>query len=136
MLLTIENLNRTGAVLVNIVSDNATSNLSMFEHLGAKLTNPDSLKVTLDEKNVLDEHILTIIDTSHLIKLIRGCLGEKRILFTEAGKIEWRYITQLHMEQKKNQLHLATKLKEKHVEFEKQKMKVYLATQANICKSD
>ena len=133
MRLAVDNLNRTGAVVVNIVSDNATSNVSMFGHLGAKITHPDDLKVNLDLKNVLGEDIFVVIDNSHVIKLIRGSVGSgEKVLYTTAGKIEWRYIEQLQYQQRRNHLHLATKLKLKHVEFEKQKMKVYLATQADI----
>ena len=37
--LAVENLNRTGVVVVNVVSDNAPSNVSMFGHLCLKLLN-------------------------------------------------------------------------------------------------
>ena len=53
----------TGAVITNIVSDNATSNISMLRILGAKLSDPEDLKVTIDLQNVLQEPILVVVDT-------------------------------------------------------------------------
>jgi len=61
--LAIDNINMTGAVITNIVSDNATSNISMLRILGAKLSDPEDLKVTIDLQNVLQEPILVVVDT-------------------------------------------------------------------------
>ena len=125
----VENINMTGAVLVNIVSDNASSNVTMLHVLGAQITNPDKLKVTTDLINIIGEAIRVVIDPSHIIKLVRNFLGDMKICFSENGKIEWRYIQQLQAAQETNHLHLANCIKKKHILYHKQKMKVYLATQ-------
>ena len=49
--LAVDNLNRTGVVVVNVVSDNATSNVSMFGHLGAKLTDPEPTPTPPDQED-------------------------------------------------------------------------------------
>ena len=114
--------------MVNM-SDNATSNISMFNHLRAKISDPDNLKVTIEIRNIFGEFILIVIDTSHVIKLIRGCIGDMKILMNSTGKSEWRFVDKLQKVQHSNNLHLANKLRLKHIQYHRQKMKVYLATQ-------
>ena len=100
---------------MNIVSDNATSNISMFNHLGAKISDPDNLKVTIEIRNILGEYIVVVIDTSHVIKLIRGCIGDMKILMNSTGKSEWRFVDKLQKVQHSNNLHLTNKLRLKHI---------------------
>jgi hypothetical protein len=64
-----------------------------------------------------------------MIKLIRNCLGKRKIMYTHAGMIDWRYFESLHKLQKIEGLRLANKLTSKHIYFENNKMKVKLAVQ-------
>ena len=69
-----------------------------------------------------------MVDTSHIIKLIRNCLGDLKILYTEDGdSIEWRYIEQIHNVQSEEHLHLDNRLRKNHILFQTLKMKVYLS---------
>lgn len=128
--LCIEAINSTNAVVTNITCDNNASNIAMLQLLGAKVSNAEDLKTFVNLKNVIDEEIYVILDTSHLIKLVRGCLGDAKILYSSEGKrIQWNLIESLHKLQKAEGLHLATKLTKDHIEYHKKVMKVYLATQ-------
>jgi hypothetical protein len=64
-----------------------------------------------------------------MIKLIRNCLGERKIIYTPDGVVDWRYFENLHKLQKTEGLRLGNKLTSKHIKFENNKMKVKLAMQ-------
>ena len=92
----------------------------MLRILGAKLSDPEDLKVTIDIQNVLQEPILVVVDTSRIIILIRNCLGDLKILYTEDGdSIEWRYMEQLHNVQSEEHLHLGNRLRKNNILFQK-----------------
>jgi hypothetical protein len=129
--LAIKYLNETGIVVTNITADNAATNVAMFNFLGARLTNADNLKVTLDLENSVGEPICVIIDPSHVIKLVRNCIGDLKILYTCDGReIRWGYLESLHSLQTEEGLHLSNRLRTEHIRYHLKKMKVYLATQA------
>ena len=126
----IDAVNQTSVILVNIVCDNASSNVSMLNNLGANISDHNNLKVTLDITNILGQPVLVILDISHLIKLIRNCLGELKVLFTSTGEaIKWQKIQSLHKLQALQGYHLGNRLRREHVEYHKKKMRVYLAIQ-------
>jgi hypothetical protein len=129
--LAIKYLNETGIVVTSITSDNASSNVAMFNFLGARVSNAANLKVTLDILNSICEPICVVIDPSHVIKLVRNCIGDLKILYTsDGGEICWKYLESLHRLQTEEGLHLSNKLRTEHIRFHLKKMKVYLATQA------
>ena len=69
--LEIENLNESGAIVTNITCNNAASNITALTLLGARISRIGDLKVTIDPKNCLGEEICVILDTCHLMKLVR-----------------------------------------------------------------
>ena len=118
--------NAANVILTNLCCDNAASNTAALHLLGAALLDCEHLKVTIDKMN----GIFVVLDTSHLIKLVRNTLGDHQLLFTEdGGRIKWRLICELEKLQSEEGLHLANKINKQHVQFSKKKMKVYLATQ-------
>lgn len=65
-----------------------------------------------------------------MIKLIRNSLGSKKILYDTEGKtICWSYFEKLVTLQEDEGLHAATKIRKRHLQWQKEKMKVKLATQ-------
>lgn len=63
-----------------------------------------------------------------MIKLIRNCLGDKKILHDKFNRpIEWKFIERLYRS-KKGDL-TSNKLTKKHIDWEPNKMNVALATQ-------
>lgn len=62
--------------------------------------------------------------------MIRNTLGNKKILYDEEGEIiRGRYLEQLVTLQEDEGLHAVTKLRKRHLQWQKEKMKVKLATQ-------
>ena len=55
--------------MTNICCDNAASNISMLNKLGAKMIDSENLKPTIDLTNAVGESIFVVLDTSHLIKV-------------------------------------------------------------------
>ena len=92
-------LNETGVRVTNVTCDNAASNITALTLLGAKLSKLKELKVTLNLENTLQVPIFVILDTCHLMKLVRGTfhdmqqsLNRKSIIFYISGFIQRRLI--------------------------------------------
>nr|CAI5844767.1 unnamed protein product [Callosobruchus analis] len=65
-----------------------------------------------------------------MIKLVRNCFGSlKNLEDADNKQVSWSYINALVDLQWQEQLHLATKIKMRHLLWMKEKMKVRLATQ-------
>ena len=125
----IEKLNSIGVVVVSVTSDNPSSNWSMFNQLGARL-HDKTPKVSLNVKNIMDIPVFVTLDACHLIKLVRNSIGDY-ISFVNADEeeINWTYIVKLCELQNENGLHLASKLRNQHIDFSSDKMKTKLAVQ-------
>jgi len=79
---------------------------------------------------VTNEQIYIFLDAVYMIKLIRNCLGNKKILYNHEGKaIRWSYLEQLVALQEDEGFHVVTKIRRRHLQWQKEKMKVKLATQ-------
>ena len=101
----------------------------MFEELGANLYKPEP-KVTLDEVNILHVPIFVTLDACHLLKLARNCFGDFKVITNEKNEqISWRFLEELNKIQQEQGLHLATKIRSKHIRYQDNKMKVSLAAQ-------
>ena len=65
-----------------------------------------------------------------MLKLIRNCLAFKGILIDDNNDIiNWLYFIQLVSLQEKEDLHLGTKIRKRHIMWQQEKMKVALAAQ-------
>ena len=125
----IENVNETGAIILGVTSDNPSTNISMFQHLGAKLSG-DTLKTSIDIKNCSGRYISVILDAVHCLKLIRNALAELgKLLSPDNEPILWKHIVNLNDLQKEHNVHIANKITNKHVFFSNNKMNVKLAAQ-------
>ena len=77
-----------------------------------------------------DRTLYVILDICHMIKLARNALGDKEIFYTDGGEtISWYYIKELFNVQQSDILHLGNKLKNVHIKWHNQKMKVAVAAQ-------
>ena len=122
-------VNKTGAVLTNVTCDNPRVNVAMLTSLGAILSG-DNPQPYLKQRNIMGLNVLAFLDPPHLIKLTRNTLGDLGVLLDKANKkILWVYIRRLHELQKMQGMHLANKLKQEHIDYSKNRMKVRLATQ-------
>ncbi|XP_046401743.1 uncharacterized protein LOC124167740 [Ischnura elegans] len=128
MLQVLHQVHDTGAIVTAVTFDGAASNLAMARTLGCQFAPPDY--ATYFAHPVTKNPIYVFLDPSHMIKLIRNTLGEKKTLVHGShALIKWEFIEKLKALQDSEGLHLANKLKNAHVHWQKQKMKVKLATQ-------
>jgi hypothetical protein len=124
----LELLHETGAEVVNVTFDGHASNMSTAKALGVDF-NIDNLK-TFFPHPVTEKPVEVILDTCHMLKLIRNAFASSKVLYDSQGRtISWHYIENLVEIQNKRNLHLATKIKNRHVRWVREKMNVKLAAQ-------
>ena len=100
----------------------------MFNEMGVIL-NVENLKPYFDHP-ISREKIYILLDACHMLKLVRNAFASLEVLYNEKGNlILWRYISELVELQEKEGLHAATKVRRRHLNWEKEKMKVSLAAQ-------
>lgn len=115
-----------GVKVVSITCDGLAGNFSMFTSLGCNVLK-DQTTTKFESHN---SFIHAFIDPCHAIKLVRNTFGELRVFNDSMGReINFKYLELLLDLQDQKGLHLATKIGKAHILFEKQKMKVKLATQ-------
>ena len=101
----------------------------MLRELGASMS-PPNLKPyfmhPLDKK----KRVYILLDVCHMLKLIRNTLGNCGTLVDgDDQEICWKYLIALHELQQDEGLRLGNKLKQAHIKWWQQKMKVKLAAQ-------
>ncbi|XP_040070850.1 uncharacterized protein LOC120843523 [Ixodes scapularis] len=71
-----------------------------------------------------------LLDACHMLKLMRNLLAEKQCIRNGAGRVvAWKYLEALDSLQQQEGRHAANKLRKKHIDFQRQKLKVSLAAQ-------
>jgi len=122
-------LRSIGIHVLGLTCDAPAANLSMMTHLGARI-DPFDPKTDFFPSSFPDEPISLIWDACHMLKLVRNTLGDLQILKNKEGaEIKWEYFELLEKFQKSEGLHAANKIRQAHIQWEKQKMKVSLAAQ-------
>lgn len=118
-----------GAQVISVTFDGFSSNKTMAENLGAKLSvNPHDMISTISLPDC--EQIAVILDPSHMIKLVRNNFAGRKILYAPNGrKIEWKYIELLHQYHEKKQFKFCDKLTKRHIQWMNNKMNVRLAVE-------
>ena len=124
-------LHKTGVIVSSLTCDGPACNLAMIRALGCNI-DPFSPHFRPSFQHPCEplEQIHIILDPCHMIKLVRNCLGDLRILHDDSEiPICWSHITALYHLQKTEGLRLGNKLTSAHIEWPKQKMKVNIAAQ-------
>lgn len=120
-------LNAIGIEVISITFDGAKKNIKSMKALGA---NFESDEPFFKNPHNNDSTIYAILDPPHMIKLVRNCLGNKKILYdNEDSEIRWDFICNLNKFQIINNLNFGNKLTKKHIEYETNKMNVRLAVE-------
>jgi hypothetical protein len=107
------------------ICDGAYVNQSTAAIMGCSLASAD---FTLPHPSEPQSNINFIIDPCHLLKNVRNCFGDQKVLYHQEKKIEWKFIEELHKNQLKSNLYLS-KITGKHLDYAKSKMNVKLAAQ-------
>lgn len=125
----LEKLYDIGVVARVVTADGPSANLKMFEELGAIL-DIDWMRPWFQHPSSHTIRVCVLLDPCHMIKLLRNVLGDYPFLLDENNKkICWKYVEELYKLQKEEGLRCGNRLKKKHIQWRKMKMKVNLATQ-------
>lgn len=114
--------------VANITFDGLPSNLRMCQLLGANLKYDDpNFQPYFTASN--GDRIYILLDACHMLKLVRNTFGDGMEL-RDGNKenIDWKYIKEL-VKFKEKGLSLTHKLNQKHLQWERRKMKVSIASQ-------
>jgi len=77
-----------------------------------------------------DHDIVIFFDAAHMLKLIRTVWASKKVLYDNDGNpIKWEFIEKLVNLQEQGYYHLANKINNKHIQWQRNKMSVKLAAQ-------
>ena len=130
VLICLRKLHSIGVKVISVTCDGPKCHFTMNDELGANMQ-PDNLKPYFSHPCEKERKVFIFLDICHMLKCVRGTLGDGMALFDEAGnKISWEYIVRLEELQQIEGLRLANKLRASHIRWHQQKMKVNLAAQA------
>lgn len=119
----------SGVLVNSFTFDGAPVNLAMAENLGADFTDPLNLKTWFDHP-ISNVPVYIFLDACHMIKLVRNCMASQTgIRDGDKREVKWTFLTKLVENQNAEGLHAATKLRMRHLQWQREKMKVRLATQ-------
>ena len=117
-----------GVRVISLTCDGPSCHMSMLKDLGASL-NPNQLDPSFPHPSS-GERVFVLLDVCHMLKLLRNSFATCGLLKDAEGNIiRWQYLEYLHQIQEKEGLHLANKLRQSHMCWQAQKMKVKLAAQ-------
>lgn len=114
----------------SITFDGPSCHFSMAQHLGATLAMPDP-QPWFQHPSDESKRVYIILDVCHMLKLMRNHWAVLKIFKDpiDNGVIDWQYVTSLHKLQEEEGLRAANKLRNAHIQWHQQKMKVNLAAQ-------
>lgn len=117
-----------GVMLTSITFDGHSSNPGVCEKMGANLNvftsdfNPSF--------NVGNSKIHIILDPSHMLKMMRGAIGNRKILYNSENKpIKWLFFERLVNFRDRRNFSGMHKMAQAHIDFHTNAMKVILAVQ-------
>lgn len=118
-------LSEIGIVVVSMTFDGFPTNFKMVKILGGSF---DGHPYILDpaDKN---RKIYVILDVAHMLKLVRNCIGTRNLVDGDGHVISWEYFKSLYEAQKNLSWNLGNKLTKAHMEWDKKKMSVRLASE-------
>ena len=115
-----------------VTCDGTATNMNMVQQLGCKFdaTTYSDMKITFKHPT-MDYNVCGLFDPCHMLKLARNSLADLSYLVDSDGeKSEWMFFKELHNLQEREEVKLKNRLGSKHINYQKNKMKVSLAAQA------
>jgi hypothetical protein len=101
----------------------------MATNLGASFEDTSNL-ITSFPNPQSQENIFFYLDACHMLKLIRNCLASQgKLTHGDGNEILWIFFENLVNLQNIEGLHAATKLRKRHLQWAREKMKVKIAAQ-------
>lgn len=111
-----------------VTCDGTTTNITALNLLDCEVT-PSKIKPYFAHPEDPELNIYTFLDPSHMLKLARNALADKRIFGSSEGEVNWKFIENLNELQNEEKLKFANNLSDNHICFQNRKMKVSLAAQ-------
>lgn len=125
----LKSIHETGVDIISLTFDGPQYNFAMANILGAHLQVNKALQVFFPHP-ITKNPVYIILDACHMIKLVRNCFAEYKVLLNKNNEeIRFDYIEKLIYMQEKYELHLNTKVRLRHLNWQSEKMKVCLAVQ-------
>lgn len=125
----LQSLHEAGVWIIALTFDGTCTNIAAANALGCDIRgHADPLKTCFPHPSS-DHEVYVLLDSVHMLKLVRNTLHKQKELKTLNGVAKWQYIEKLNEFQAALGLKLAPKLCDKHIYFENSKMKVLLAVQ-------
>ena len=131
--LSIYKCQEVGVRIRTTVMDGTTTNFSAFNNLGCNLKpeRPCEMKTSFPHPHPdIEGPVYALMDPGHMIKNVRNLFKHYgNIIWDGRGVVRWKYLEILENTQAMCGFRLGNKVTARHVNFEKLKMKVKLATQ-------
>ncbi len=125
----LEKLHDVGVKTVNITCDGLAANFSTLRKFGISF-DPSCFQCSFPHPSDPTQRITVILDACHLLKLARNALSDLKVLVDPDGKqIKWDFVEKLHNIQTEEGFRAGNKLRQDHISWRRQKMKVNLAAQ-------
>lgn len=117
--------------VVSVTFDGDESNQKACKVLGANFDVSDEEKFKpYFNHPASSEKVFVFFDPCHMLKLVRNYFATERpLIYDSTNFIKWDYIKELNDKQYSEGMHCACKIKNRHVYFQNEKMKVFLAAQ-------
>lgn len=114
--------------VVSITFDGDKAHKTACELLGANLNyKHDNFKAVFSHSATKDP-VYIFFDPCHCLKLCRNYFACKGSLISNnMDTIDWSFIVKLNEKQQQERLHCGSKIRNRHVDFYNEKMKVFLA---------
>lgn len=121
----IDEVHKTGAILISIAFDGLNTNFSSCVSMGASFDINNFKPFLID--SATNRRISIVLDPPHMLKMVRNCLAAKRRLKNGQNEdINWCYFESLVSS---NSDLVSHKMTRNHVEFASNKMNVRLAAE-------
>lgn len=121
-------LNETGVTITSITFDGLQSNITMCKELGVTIS-AENHENAYFLHPVSKKPVFIMPDGCHALKLIRNAFANDIIYDGDGNVISWNILEKLVDVQEHEGLHLGTKIRRDHIQFEQNKMNVRLAAQ-------
>lgn len=112
-----------GIAPVSLTMDGTSTNFSTMNRLGCN-TDSESFQTWFPFDPSPFGRIFVFPDPCHMIKLLRNQMGSLKEMKIRGERVSWVFVERLHAVQKSEGLRAANKLSDRHINWQKQKMKV------------
>lgn len=123
----LRSIHETGIDIISLIFDGPQYNFAMANILGANLQVDKALQVFFPHP-ITKKPAYIILDACHMIKLVRNCFAKYKVLQNKNNEeIRYDFVEKLIHIQEKYGLHINTKVRLRHLNWQNEKMKVCLA---------